>query len=233
MIWGIFQNICFKGGWIKPQFMVMKLITEPYKTQSLVWPVSGRHILAQFDDETIVVYQAFRPSAGRYAAENGFFAKDFSYSRMSWIKPNFLWMMYRSGWGTKDAQETTLAIRLRRNFFDGLLAQAVASIWEPSEFETEDEWSLALKSSCVRVQWDPDHDPHGAKVARRAIQLGLKGHALKCYGQKEPLQITDISDFVSDQRQRLKHCGISALETPQERVYIPSDPKIAKRLQIS
>jgi hypothetical protein len=211
----------------------MPLITEQYKSQRLVWPISGRHILAQFDDETIVVYQAFRSSAGRYAAENGFFARDFSYSRMSWIKTNFLWMMYRSGWGTKVAQETTLAIRLRRTFFDGLLAQAVESIWYPSEFETEDEWSLALKSSCVRLQWDPDHDPHGAKVARRAIQLGLKGDVLKCYGKKEPVQITDISDFVSDQRHRLKDSGISALETPQERIYIPSDPELAKQLRIN
>jgi len=27
---------------------------------------------------------------------------------MSWIKPNFLWMMYRCGWGTKEGQQVTL-----------------------------------------------------------------------------------------------------------------------------
>jgi len=27
----------------------------------------------------------------------------------------------------------------------------------------------------VRLQWDPDHSPKGEKLARRAIQLGLKG----------------------------------------------------------
>jgi hypothetical protein len=41
---------------------------------------------------------------------------------MSWIKPNFLWVMYRSGWGTKAGQELTLALRLRRSFFNGLPA---------------------------------------------------------------------------------------------------------------
>ena len=66
-----------------------------------MWPKEGRHILAQFDDDTVIVYQAYRPSIGRYAAEHGAFGGDFSYSRMSWVKPNFLWMMYRSGWGTQ------------------------------------------------------------------------------------------------------------------------------------
>jgi Domain of unknown function (DUF4291) len=98
------------------------LATEPYSEQVKAWPREGRHILAQYDDDTIVVYQAYRPSIGRFAAENGTFGGDFSYARMSWIKPNFLWMMYRSGWGTKEGQEVTLALRLRRTFFDALLA---------------------------------------------------------------------------------------------------------------
>ena len=67
----------------------MALVTEPYSEQVKVWPKEGRHILAQYDD-TLVVYQAYRPSIGRYAAEHGAFGGDFSYSRMSWIKPNFL-----------------------------------------------------------------------------------------------------------------------------------------------
>lgn len=46
---------------------------------------------------------------------------------MSWIKPNFLWMMYRCGWGTKPDQKIVLAIRLRRTGFDELLAQTVPS----------------------------------------------------------------------------------------------------------
>ena len=105
----------------------MALIMEPYREQVEVWPKEGRHILAQFDDETVIVYQAYRPAIGRFAAENGAFGGDFSFSRMSWIKPNFLWMMYRSGWGTKEIQEVTLALRVRRTFFDTLLAEAVPS----------------------------------------------------------------------------------------------------------
>ena len=84
------------------------------------WPQTGQHILAQFDDESILVYQAYRASIGQFAVENGRFGGDFKYSRMSWIKPNFLWMMYRSQWGQAEGQEVVLAIRLKRCFFDSL-----------------------------------------------------------------------------------------------------------------
>ena len=90
----------------------MSLITEPYSAQNARWPGSGRHILAQFDAESVVVYQAYNPAIGQFAARHGYFGGDFGMSRMSWIKPNFLWMMYRSGWGTKENQEVTLAVRL-------------------------------------------------------------------------------------------------------------------------
>lgn len=69
----------------------MKLIVEPYSSQSARWPRAGRHILAQFDSDSVVVYQAYKPSIGRFAAENQFFGGDWRPSRMSWIKTNFLW----------------------------------------------------------------------------------------------------------------------------------------------
>src|SRR5205085_10398421 len=98
----------------------MKLKTEPYLEQQQRWPASGRHILAQFDDESVVVYQAYRPEIGHFAAQHGYFGGAFSLGRMSWIKPNFLWMMFRSGWGTKEGQEVTLAVWLRRPAFDAI-----------------------------------------------------------------------------------------------------------------
>lgn len=58
----------------------MGLVTVPYPEQVKVWPTEARHILAQYDDDTIIVYQAYRPSIGRYAAEHGAFGGDFSYS---------------------------------------------------------------------------------------------------------------------------------------------------------
>src|SRR5262245_23980047 len=108
------------------------LRTAPYLDQVVDWPREGRHILAQYDEETIIAYQAYRPAIGGFASQHGYLGGEFSYSRMSWIKPNFLWMMYRSGWGAKEGQEITLALRLRRSFFDQLLLAAVASTYASS-----------------------------------------------------------------------------------------------------
>ena len=118
----------------------MPLVYEPYAEQVKVWPKTGRHILAQYDDDSVVVYQAYTPTISRYAIEHGRFGGDFSYSRMSWVKPNFLWMMYRSGWGTKENQEVTLGLRVRRVFFDSLLAEAVPSSWDRDMYPTSEDW---------------------------------------------------------------------------------------------
>jgi hypothetical protein len=211
----------------------MNLLTEPYCEQVKVWPKDGRHILAQYDDETIIVYQAYRPSIGRFAAQHGTFGGDFSFSRMSWVKPNFLWMMFRSAWGTKADQEVTLALRVRRAFLDSLLAQAVPSTWDREQFPTEKEWSQAVQGSLVRLQWDPDHNPSGGKLERRAIQLGLRGDVLEAFGKRELLEVLDLTEFVSQQREQLSSGGISELMSPRERVYRPTDPAIVARLRLS
>jgi hypothetical protein len=85
----------------------MKLNTGLYSEQIKKWPQSGKHILAQFDESKVVVYQAYRPEIGLYAVESQFFGDPFKYTRMSWIKPNFLWMMYRSGWGESRSGSCT------------------------------------------------------------------------------------------------------------------------------
>jgi hypothetical protein len=70
----------------------MMLVTESYAAQVARWPRAGRHILAQFTADAVVVYQAYRPAIGHFAARHKFFGGEFSLNRMSWIKPNFLWI---------------------------------------------------------------------------------------------------------------------------------------------
>jgi Domain of unknown function (DUF4291) len=213
----------------------VKLPTERYRDQVARWPSEGRHILAHYDAETIVVYQAYRPSIGDYAIRHRKFGVDFSYTRMSWIKPNFLWMMYRSVWGTKEGQEITLGLRLRREFFDRILAQAVASSLNQSDQASQeewDEWKASLASSNVRLQWDPDHHPHGNALARRAIQLGLRGPVLEDFGRRELLDVIDMTAFVSEQRELMSRIGLDELRTPVERVYAPVDVAIVRRLKL-
>src|SRR5262249_25375113 len=150
------------------------------------------------------VYQAYRPAIGQFAAEHGYFGGPFSLERMSWVKPNFLWMMYRCGWGTKQGQEVVLAVWLHRRAFDEVLRQAVHSAFVPEVYASRDEWQQAVARSSVRLQWDPDHDPTGEKVERRAIQLGLRGDVLACYAREWIIRIEDVSPFVSDQARQAR-----------------------------
>ncbi len=207
------------------------LKTQSYLQQLPAWPRSGRHIMAQFDTDSIIVYQAYRPSIAQYAVENQRFGGDFSFSRMSWIKPNFLWMMFRSGWAAKEGQEHILAVRLRRAFFDEILEKAVASTFSASGFPTEEAWQAALQFSEVRLQWDPDHDPLGNAVERRAVQLGLRGDMLRRYGAEQLLGIEDITPFVCEQREHLSN-GFIELHTPDEHIYQPCTEAAAKAVGI-
>lgn len=196
------------------------MIEQQYAEQQPHWPRTGRHILAHFDDSSIVVYQAYRPAIADFAAKHQRFDGEFSYNRMSWIKPNFLWMMYRAGWATKEGQERILAVRLPRDFFDELLRAAVPSTFDPARYATNDDWKAAVARSEVRLQWDPDHDPQGRPLERRAIQLGLRGRMLRRYGEESLLSVDDITDFVAAQREHARGDSAS-LTLPRERVYAP------------
>jgi Domain of unknown function (DUF4291) len=211
----------------------MKLQFEPYLQQKERWPAKGQVILAQYDTDSIVVYQAYSPAIGHFAAKHGYFGGDFKLSRMTWIKPNFLWMMYRSGWGTKENQEVTLAIRLRRSAFDSILAQAVHSKYIPEIYEDQAAWNRAIKTSDVRLQWDPDHSPTGGKLTRRAIQLGLQGETAIKYAQEFIVSIEDISEFVAEQRQYVVTQNYNSLLTPSENPYLVSDAEVVQKLQLS
>jgi hypothetical protein len=211
----------------------MRLDTELYTEQAKRWPQEGRHILAHYDDTSIFIYQAFRPSIGRFAVEHGYFGGEFSYTRMSWIKPNFLWMMYRCGWGTKQDQGVILALRLRLTFFEAILAQSVQSTYYTGHYPTRDQWQEAKARSAVRLQWDPDHDPTGTKLARRAIQLGLRNEILQAFGNHELLEVVDMTDFVAEQRPNATAPGFANLRTPVERVYVSSDPAVCKKMGLA
>ena len=197
-----------------------------YMEQSPLWPASGRHIMAQYDETSVIAYQAYRPSIARYAIEHQRFGGDFSYNRMSWIKPNFLWMMYRAGWAMKEGQEYVLAVRIRRSFFDDLLRQGVASSYDSRRFASYEDWQAGVAGSEVRLQWDPDHDPLGKSLERRAVQLGIRGGMLRRYGEEDVLSITDVTPFVVQQRAFVPH-QLHRLCSPEETVYRPEDAAAA------
>lgn len=215
----------------KESGVLPSLKTERYAQQASRWPRSGRFILAQHDDDSIIVYQAYRAEIGLFAATHGWFGGAFSLNRMSWIKTSFMWMMYRSDWGRREGQEITLAIRLQRDAFNRILSSAVHSSFDPMRYPSLEEWKRRGRETDVRLQWDPDHGPDGAPMPRKAIQLGLRGETLRRYSKDWILDVYDISEFVAEQR--LNRFRAEQLTSPEETVFVVDDPITADQIGIS
>ena len=185
-------------------------------------------------DEYIVVYQSYKKSIAEFAIENQKFGgNDFSFSRMSWIKPNFLWMMYRCGWAEKENQERVLAIWLKKESFIEILENSTFTSFKSDFFKTENDWREELTKKKVRLQWDPEHDYLGNKIERKAIQLGINGELLKKYSEEYIECILDITDFVKEQKLNIEQNKIDKLLIPKERIinWIPS--KVEKQIGIN
>lgn len=193
---------------------------EPYHTYLERMPETGKRIIGFQTDDEMVVYQAYKPSIAKYAVENQTFGgKDFNFNRMSWIKPNFLWMMFRCGWAEKENQERVLAIWLKKRAFEQILNEAVLSTFDQETYGTHENWQKQLSEKNVRVQWDPDHDPQGNKLDRKAIQLGLKGETLQFFAHEAIQYIEDITPFVKKQNLYVKQGNLDKLWVPSENIY--------------
>jgi len=141
-----------------------------------------RQIRATYDEQNVVVYQAYRPEIADAAVRAQHFVAPFSYSRMTWVKPSFLWMMERCGWATKVDQERVLAISLIRSEFDRAVLSAVPS-------------NVTVENAAIRVQWDPERDLHGQHLEHRSLQLGLGRAVSKAYATKWITRIDDVTEL--------------------------------------
>ena len=175
-------------------------------------------IRADYDERTIVVYQAYRAEIAEAAVSAQRFVPPFSLGRMTWIKPSFLWMMERSGWATKAGQEYVLAVRITRAGWEEALASARLSHEETT-------------GAVVVVQWDPERSVQGGKLDHRAIQVGLGRRIVERYVNEWTTAIRDVTPLVKRMRQ-LRQAGEWTRVTdllPPERPY-PVPPDIRRRL---
>jgi hypothetical protein len=175
-------------------------------------------VRADHDAETIVVYQAYRPEIALAAVAAQRFVPPFSLGRMTWIKPSFLWMMERCGWATKPGQEHVLAVRITRAGWEEALAAARLSHGD-------------TKDTDVVVQWDPERDARGNKLAHRSIQVGLGRGIVRHYVDDWTREIRDVTPLVAKLR-RLREDGEwdrVKQQLPAERPY-PLPAAIRQRL---
>ncbi|MFI8308212.1 DUF4291 domain-containing protein [Streptomyces sp. NPDC085927] len=112
---------------------------------------------------------------------------------LTWIKPSFLWMMYRCGWGTKEGQETVLAVEITRDGFEWALEHACLSHYEHGLHADRAAWKRQLKRAPARVQWDPESDLHLQPPPHWSLQPGLAGEAARLYADEWIVSIVDIT----------------------------------------
>ncbi|AGN86163.1 DUF4291 domain-containing protein [Enterobacter sp. R4-368] len=181
-----------------------------------------KQLRAFYNNDFIRVYQAYSDTIADSALAHGtFVSPPFSMTRMTWIKPSFLWMMYRSGWGKKDPnQHRILAIDLTHGGFKQILNQGILSHHRYSGAE-EAEWQSQIKASDVVIQWDPERDIRLNKLDHRTIQIGLRNQAVADYCQKWIVNITDVTELAAKIHELVESERINeALALlPEERVY--------------
>lgn len=196
--------------------------------------VPAHQIRARYSTDTITVYQAYPPQIALPAVTTGRFVAPFKRERMTWIKPSFRWMMYRCGWATKPGQERVLSIDITREGFEWALARACLSRYDRDLHRDKATWSRQLKTSPVRVQWDPERSLQLKALPYRSLQVGLSGDAVDRYVDDWTVAITDITTTVQRMRELLRRGDESAAAAhlPVERAY-PLPAQIATGLDAS
>jgi len=178
-------------------------------------------IRATFDRDTITVYQAYGSAIADAALRAQRFVEPFSFGRMTWIKPSFLWLMHRSNWGAKSGQERTLAVVITRKGWESALSQGVLTSYEPGVFKSREEWDRRFQASVVHVQWDPERSLRGAAQNYFSIQVGLSRHVIREFAEEWIVRIVDESPRVAKIHALLRagKADEAKRHLPTERVY--------------
>ncbi|MFE1801538.1 DUF4291 domain-containing protein [Streptomyces sp. NPDC059517] len=188
-------------------------------------------IRAAHSESTITVYQAYSPEIGMPAVRAGRFPAAWKRDRMTWIKPSFLWMMYRCGWGAKEGQEVVLAVEIQRDGFEWALRHACLSGYARGVHPDRAAWQRQLKRAPTRVQWDPERDLRLQPLPYRSLQLGLSGEAARRYADEWTVAIRDVTPLAREIHARVGSGDLdsAARLLPQERPY-PAGDELLTRL---
>ena len=173
-----------------------------------------REIRAEWDEEGVWVYQAYNDTIAEWSLKhNQLGGPGFNPTRMTWIKPSFAWMLYRSGYATKQNQTRILKIKLGHLGFLGLLEHC--------------KHGHGGGGSLGRIQWDPARDlfaMNGEEPCeipnQRAIQIGLKGNLSREYVQSI-LAIEDVTNLTHQVAEHHRNQTMAQIMTnlPNERAY--------------
>ncbi|WP_372370838.1 DUF4291 domain-containing protein [Candidatus Uabimicrobium sp. HlEnr_7] len=152
-------------------------------------------IRADYNKKSIVVYQAFREQIAVPALREQKFVNPFSFQRMTWIKPSFLWLMARSNWSQKKGQEYILAVRISLEGWEKALKKGVLTTPQPSIYGSYDNWQEHFSQAQVHIQWDPERNIYGKKSDLRSIQVGISRFLSPEYVNEWVYSIEDYSSL--------------------------------------
>ena len=177
---------------------------------------ASRHIfVAEWDEEGVFFYQAFNERIAKWAVrEQKFGGPDFKPERMTWIKPSLAWVLYRAGYGFKDAnQKRILKIKLPHSAVAEILSQCACG--------------HGGGGTLGRVQWDParclekgENGEPAKHSEARAIQIGMKG-ALSHFYVENVLSIEDITKLAHQIGSAHEESREIDVALPEERAYFP------------
>jgi hypothetical protein len=173
----------------------------------------------EWDEEGVWFYQAFNNTIADYAIKHQQLGgDDFNPHRMTWVKPSFAWVLYRSGYGRKHNQVRVLKLKIRHESLARLLSRCSCK--------------HGGGGSKGRVQWDPARDIMSADgkeprkmQRRRAIQIGLKAELSQLYVNSVVAieDVTTLAHTVGDAHKSRSKEAMDALvpRLPVERPYMP------------
>ncbi|WP_173910387.1 DUF4291 domain-containing protein [Acinetobacter sp. Marseille-Q1618] len=190
-------------------------------------------IRAVYDRDSITVYQAYNKNIAQLAVQHQKFVAPFSFQRMTWIKPSFLWLMGRSNWASKSGQEYILAIRIKRDFWEKALALSVHTDPTLSQQKNGALWLQDFENAHVHVQWDPERNLKSNKLEYRSIQIGISRFLIQEFNDAAILTIKDITPLVRKMAQFRRNGQYKHAEKllPKERIY-PLNAELKRHLVI-
>jgi len=140
---------------------------------------------------------------------------------MTWIKPSWNWMMYRSGYSYKDAnQSNILAIKLTRECFHELLLMSIESGSDDARRDGKQ----------IRVQWDPErdirigvlgNDTSGRSI--RSIQMGIPAGSKDEWVANGIVEIEDVTKFARELKRVLDTEKDASEDELKSRGLVPSE----------
>jgi hypothetical protein len=210
-------------------------VPDSKRTVEPVAQVPSHQVRAVYNDRTIRVYQAYSDQIADSALRSGtFLSPPFNAQRMTWIKPSFLWMACRAGWGEKEEkQKRILAIDITREGFEWALGRSRLTHDALGPHMCRGEKLESMRASYVLVQWDPERDLFCSPQPWRTIQVGIRDEAVRRYVHDWIVKISDVTALAG----RIHDCVAQGHMSPvvhllpKEREY-PLGPELQERLGI-